>query len=87
MPYMTKFEFVTVVSSRAQQIADGGASDRIDSSTASPLAVAVAELSAGVMPLKIHRVLPDGSEEVWSCGDLHVPSWLLQHAERVSSLR
>lgn len=85
MPVMTKYEFVALLSSRAQQIASGCRCNHIDNRAASPLNSALSELVAGVLPLKVHRVLPDGTEEVWASRDLAVPASLIEHARRIGA--
>lgn len=71
---MTKYEHAKVIGLRAEQIARGAQpfvtdeGERFD-----PIAIAVRELNAGVLPFIVVRKLPDGTEEHRRLRDFILP--------------
>lgn len=71
---MTKYEHAKIIGIRAEQIARGAQpfvsdeEERFD-----PIAIAVRELNAGVLPFIIVRKLPDGTEEHRRLRDFILP--------------
>jgi len=76
MPYLTKYERVRVLGTRAKQIEANAAIlvKNVDRTTKSPLEIAKIELSFGVIPFKIRRPLPNGKVEVWKISELVKPN-------------
>lgn len=72
MPYLTKYERVRVLGTRAKQISLGAKIlvKDIDLTTKSPIEIAKIELSHGVIPFKIRRPLPNGKIEEWKISEL-----------------
>ena len=76
---MTKFELTRVLCARAQQLSEGAPSTVPETRGMPPLRAALAELDARRLPMKIQRVLPDGSKEVWRTRDMELPERIMQH--------
>ena len=72
MPYLTKYERVRVLGTRAKQISLGAKIlvKNIDLTTKKPLEIAKIELEHGVIPFKIRRALPNGKVEEWKISEL-----------------
>jgi DNA-directed RNA polymerase I, II, and III subunit RPABC2 len=72
MPYLTKYERVRVLGTRAKQISLGAKIlvKDVDLTTKSPIEIAKIELSHGVIPFKIRRPLPNGKIEEWKISEL-----------------
>lgn len=72
MPYLTKYERVRVLGTRAKQISLGAKIlvKNIDLTTKKPLEIAKIELEHGVIPFKIRRPLPNGKIEEWKISEL-----------------
>ena len=72
MPYLTKYEKVRVLGTRAKQISLGAKIlvKNIDLTTKKPLEIAKIELEHGVIPFKIRRPLPNGKIEEWKISEL-----------------
>jgi DNA-directed RNA polymerase I, II, and III subunit RPABC2 len=72
MPYLTKYERVRVLGTRAKQISLGAKIlvKNIDLKTKKPLEIAKIELEQGVIPFKIRRPLPNGKIEEWKISEL-----------------
>lgn len=72
MPYLTKYERVRVLGTRAKQISLGAKIlvKNIDLTTKNPLEIAKIELEHGVIPFKIRRPLPNGKIEEWKISEL-----------------
>ena len=76
-PYYTKYEYVTLVGIRAQQLADGSKPlSSIEGMTKSdPLFVwklAEKEIAEGKLPFIIHRRMSSDKSEYWSASELSV---------------
>jgi DNA-directed RNA polymerase I, II, and III subunit RPABC2 len=71
-PYLTKYERVRVLGTRAKQISLGAKIliKDIDLKNKSPIEIAKIELSYGVIPFKIRRPLPNGKIEEWKISEL-----------------
>jgi len=65
LPRLTKYEYVSILGTRAQQIARGAkifvSLDNIDNIT--PINIAKKEFEMGKIPLKSKRILPNGNIE------------------------
>jgi DNA-directed RNA polymerase I, II, and III subunit RPABC2 len=72
MPYLTKYERVRVLGTRAKQISLGAKIlvNNIDLTTKSHIEIATIELELGVIPFKIRRPLPNGQVEEWKISEL-----------------
>jgi DNA-directed RNA polymerase I, II, and III subunit RPABC2 len=76
-PYFTKYEFVALMSSRAQQIADGAKPlvGLEGLKTSDPMFlwnVARREIEQRKLPFLIRRPLPNGTAEFWSAQELEL---------------
>ncbi len=76
-PYYTKYEFTTLVGTRAQQLADGAkpliALDKfVLSSPRLIWEIAEREIFEKKLPFIIHRTFPNGKDEYWSATELSV---------------
>ena len=77
LPYYSKYEYTALMGVRAQQIADGSkilvSLDGIQTSHPQFVwKVADLEIREKALPFIIHRRLPDGISEYWSCSELSV---------------
>lgn len=71
---MTKYEHAKVIGVRAEQIARGAQPFVIDDGGRfDPIAIAVRELNAGVLPFVVVRRLPDGTQENRRLRDYSTP--------------
>jgi DNA-directed RNA polymerase I, II, and III subunit RPABC2 len=72
MPYLTKYERVRVLGTRAKQISLGAKIlvKNVDLTTKSPIEIAKIELGLGIIPFKIRRPLPNGKVEEWKISEL-----------------
>lgn len=72
MSYLTKYERVRVLGTRAKQISLGAKIlvKDVDLTTKSPIEIAKIELSLGIIPFKIRRPLPNGKVEEWKISEL-----------------
>jgi DNA-directed RNA polymerase I, II, and III subunit RPABC2 len=72
MPYLTKYERVRILGTRAKQISLGAKIlvNNIDLTTKSHIEIATIELELGVIPFKIRRPLPNGQVEEWKISEL-----------------
>lgn len=72
MPFLTIYERVRVLGTRAKQISLGAKIlvKDVDLTTKSPIEIAKIELSYGVIPFKIRRPLPNGKVEEWKISEL-----------------
>lgn len=75
--YFTKYEYTTLIATRAQQLADGGkplvSLDGLK--TSDPLFVwnlAKKEIEQRKLPFLIRRQMPNGKSEYWSAQELEV---------------
>jgi DNA-directed RNA polymerase I, II, and III subunit RPABC2 len=75
MPYLTKYERVRVLGTRAKQISLGAKIlvKNVDLTTKSPIEIAKIELELGIVPFKIRRPLPNGKVEEWKISELVKP--------------
>jgi len=67
---LTKFERVSILSKRSQQIASGAKKMVIEQSGSDPIETAKLELSLGLTPFIIERPLPNGMIERWKLHEL-----------------
>jgi DNA-directed RNA polymerase subunit K/omega len=74
LPYFTKYEFVSLIATRAQQISDGSqVLDSVaDMDTQFPCKMAEKELLNSKLPFIVHRRLPNGNSEFWNASELRV---------------
>ncbi len=77
LPYYTKYEYVTLVGTRAQQIQDGAKplisiEGMIRSDPQFCWKVAEKEILEQKLPFIIHRRLPNGISEYWSATELEL---------------
>lgn len=75
LPYFTKYEYVALIGSRAQQIAEGAKplislDGIVTSSPQFVWEVAEREVLEGKLPYIIHRRFPNGISEYWSVSEL-----------------
>jgi DNA-directed RNA polymerase I, II, and III subunit RPABC2 len=76
-PYYTKYEYTTLVGTRAQQIAEGSKpliylDGMITSDPQFVWNVAEKEVAQKKLPFIIHRRLPSGISEYWSAQELDI---------------
>jgi DNA-directed RNA polymerase I, II, and III subunit RPABC2 len=76
-PYYTKYEYTTLVGTRAQQIAEGSKplislDGMITSDPQFVWNVAEKEVAQKKLPFIIHRRLPSGVSEYWSAQELDI---------------
>ena len=71
-PFLTKYEKVRVLGTRAKLISLGAKIliKNVDLTTKKPLEIAKIELEHGVIPFKIRRALPNGKIEEWKISEL-----------------
>ena len=76
MPYLTKYERVRVLGTRAKQISLGAKIlvRNVDLTTKTPIEIAKIELGLGIIPFKIRRPLPNGKVEEWKISELVKPN-------------
>jgi DNA-directed RNA polymerase I, II, and III subunit RPABC2 len=77
LPYYSKYEYVTLVGTRAQQLAEGARplvslDGMITSDSTFVWKVAEKEIFEKRLPFIIHRRIPNGQSEYWSASDLTV---------------
>jgi DNA-directed RNA polymerase I, II, and III subunit RPABC2 len=77
LPYFTKYEYTTLLSCRAQQIAEGAVPliPLTDFNTNDPklvLKIAEREILERKLPYIIRRKLPNGTTEYWSVAELEL---------------
>lgn len=76
-PFYTKYEYVTLIGTRAQQIAEGAKAlvsldGMLTSDPQFVWKVAEKEVAEQKLPFIIHRRLPNGVSEYWSAMELNV---------------
>jgi DNA-directed RNA polymerase I, II, and III subunit RPABC2 len=76
-PYYTKYEYTTLIGTRAQQIAEGSKplialDGMITSDPQFVWNVAEKEVAQKKLPFIIHRRLPSGTSEYWSAQELDI---------------
>lgn len=77
LPYYSKYEYTVLLGTRAQQLAEGSKplSDLKGLDTASSEFIwklAEREILERKLPFIVHRRLPGGGSEYWSCSELSV---------------
>jgi DNA-directed RNA polymerase I, II, and III subunit RPABC2 len=77
LPYYTKYEQVTLIATRAQQLAEGAKplvslDGMLTSDPQFVWNVAEKEVFERKLPFIIHRRLPDGRSEFWSAQELSI---------------
>lgn len=77
LPYYSKYEYVTLVGTRAQQLAEGSKplvalDGMLTSDSRFVWNLAEKEILEKKLPFIIHRRLPDGTSEYWSATELSV---------------
>lgn len=77
LPYYTKYEWTTLVATRADQIANASRplvplDGMLTSDPEFPWKVAEEEIRKKVLPFIIHRRLPNGVSEFWSAQELDI---------------
>ena len=77
LPYYSKYEYVTLVATRAQQIAEGSKplvslEGMLTSDPQFVWKLAEKEIHEQKLPFIIHRRLPSGVSEYWSTNELSV---------------
>lgn len=77
LPYFTKYEYVTLMGTRAQEIADGSRplvslDGMLTSDSNFVWKLAEKEIHERKLPFIIERRLPDGVSEFWSVSELSV---------------
>lgn len=77
LPYFNKYEYVTLVGTRAQQLAEGakplvGIEGMVTSDPKFVWKLAEKEILEKKLPFIVHRRLPDGTSEYWSAMELSV---------------
>lgn len=72
MPFLTKYERVRILGTRAKQISLGAKIlvKNVDLTTKTPIEIAKIELNYGIIPFKIRRALPNGKIEEWKLSEL-----------------
>jgi DNA-directed RNA polymerase subunit K/omega len=83
-PIMSKFEVTRLLCARAQQLSEGAPStmpaEEVEGALRdAPLRLALAELETHRIPMKVSRVMPDGSRQTWKTGEMVLPRRLLEH--------
>ena len=76
-PYFTKYEFTSLMATRAQQLADGAKplASAEGLKTSDPMFVwnlARREIEQRKLPFVVRRQLPDGTSEFWSTQELEI---------------
>lgn len=76
-PYFTKYEFTSLMATRAQQLAEGAKplASMDGLKTSDPMFVwnlARREIEQRKLPFVIRRQLPDGTSEFWSAQELEI---------------
>jgi DNA-directed RNA polymerase I, II, and III subunit RPABC2 len=76
-PYFTKYEFTSLMATRAQQLAEGAKplASMDGLKTSDPMFVwnlARREIEQRKLPFVVRRQLPDGTSEFWSAQELEI---------------
>ena len=72
LPYLTKYEKVNLIGTRAKQISDGSDIYVISKNVKTAVDISKLELEYKRQPFKIKRTMPDGRYEIWSLNELEV---------------
>ena len=71
-PRLTKYEKVRLIATRAKQISLGAKVMIKNTTGLLPIDIAKLELEHKMIPMKIKRILPDNTVEIWKLSDLDV---------------
>lgn len=71
-PFLTKYERVRLLSVRTKQLSLGAKPMIKDFKERTPKEIAEHELSLKMIPLKIHRKMPNGETEEWKLSELEI---------------
>jgi len=71
-PRLTKYEKVRLIATRAKQLSLGAKAMIKNTTGIHPIEIAKLELEHRMIPMKIKRVLPDNTVEIWKLRDLDV---------------
>lgn len=71
IPIISKYELISVLATRAAEIANGEPITVPNPGTTDPKAIALLEYNAGKLPAKIKRVWPNGTVEIWGLNEFH----------------
>jgi DNA-directed RNA polymerase I, II, and III subunit RPABC2 len=72
LPYLTKYEKVNLIGTRAKQISDGSDVYVISKNAKNAVDLSKLELEHKRQPFKIKRTMPDGRYEIWSLDELEI---------------
>ncbi len=72
LPYLTKYEKVNLIGTRAKQISDGSDIYVISKNAKTAVDISKLELEYKRQPFKIKRTMPDGRYEIWSLDELEI---------------
>ena len=72
LPYLTKYEKVNLIGTRAKQISDGSDIYVISKNVKNAVDISKLELEYKRQPFKIKRTMPDGRYEIWSLNELEI---------------
>lgn len=72
LPYLTKYEKVNLIGTRAKQISDGSDIYVISKNAKTAVDISKLELEHKRQPFKIKRTMPDGRYEIWSLDELEI---------------
>merc|ERR1711988_417553 len=72
LPYLTKYEKVNLIGTRAKQISDGSDIYVISKNAKNAVDISKLELEYKRQPFKIKRTMPDGRYEIWSLDELEI---------------
>ena len=72
LPYLTKYEKVNLIGTRAKQISDGSDIYVISKNVKTAVDISKLELEYKRQPFKIKRTMPDGRYEIWSLDELEI---------------
>ena len=72
LPYLTKYEKVNLIGTRAKQISDGSDIYVISKNVKTAVDISKLELEYKRQPFKIKRTMPDGRYEIWSLNELEI---------------
>jgi DNA-directed RNA polymerase I, II, and III subunit RPABC2 len=72
LPKLTKYEKVRLIGTRAKQILLGAKVMIKNTSGLDPIEIAKLELAEKMIPIKIKRILPDNTVEIWKLSELDI---------------
>lgn len=70
LPIISKYEFTSIISERAQEIANGNPITILNPNTTNPIEIALMEYEQGKCPKKLIRTLQNGYKEIWNLNEL-----------------